>query len=359
MRLYYLDNLKSIALLLGIVFHSSIVYSRDVGYVIKSDQTSYFYDWIVHFIHSFRMPLFFYLSGFFSELLTLKKNGRIFLRERFKKLTLPFLFGVLCLAPVQVYFEIQPTGEDFGYLDFIYSKFTFSHVWFLYYLFYYFLIFSITRNLLLPWIQNSEIEFLKILFLFFSLCIPSIFTGKDFRFLGFSPFYIFYYYLFFLFGSMDYHKSDFIRLPYIYRFSFLLFPIYLYLKKIDPYYYPFRNSPDLISLRISHLMIESILSWTFIKISIFLSYKYLSKTDTLWKFLSTAGLGIYLLHNPISIALSYFLKELHIERDTAFVIQVISVTILSFLIFISLDRIPPLRKLIGSKGFQLSRRSET
>ena len=64
-RLFYLDNLKTFALLLGVLFHTSIVYAPNIGYAIKSGDLHYFFSILVHLIHLFRMPLFFFLSGFF------------------------------------------------------------------------------------------------------------------------------------------------------------------------------------------------------------------------------------------------------------------------------------------------------
>ena len=69
-RLYFIDNLKSFALLLGPIFHTSIVYASEIGYVIKSEDTSYVFTFITFLIHIFRMPVFFFLSGFFCEMIS-------------------------------------------------------------------------------------------------------------------------------------------------------------------------------------------------------------------------------------------------------------------------------------------------
>lgn len=55
------------------------------------------------FIHLFRMPAFFALSGFFAALLWRRRGAGAMLRNRFDRLVLPFVFFVLLLWPAQVF----------------------------------------------------------------------------------------------------------------------------------------------------------------------------------------------------------------------------------------------------------------
>jgi len=77
-RYYGLDALRGGMMLLGVVLHSAEFYiSRPlpqmVGFPLDRN-SSYLFDLVFHFIHSFRMPLFFVLAGFFAALLVEKRG---------------------------------------------------------------------------------------------------------------------------------------------------------------------------------------------------------------------------------------------------------------------------------------------
>ena len=66
---FALSALWASTLLLGIVIHSAVTYGA-VDYhpvwTLQDQQTHPIFDWVVSFIHSFRMPLFFLTSGYFA-----------------------------------------------------------------------------------------------------------------------------------------------------------------------------------------------------------------------------------------------------------------------------------------------------
>lgn len=73
-RLVYLDNLRSFALLLGIIFHAAIVYASDIKYAIQDEDRSDVLSYFCYWIHSYRMPMFYMISGFFSAMVWEKKE---------------------------------------------------------------------------------------------------------------------------------------------------------------------------------------------------------------------------------------------------------------------------------------------
>ena len=73
-RYYGLDALRGVMMLLGIVIHAAMFYTvmeSDV-FPFKDRRTSPLLDLVLLLIHSFRMPLFFLVSGFFGALLVEK-----------------------------------------------------------------------------------------------------------------------------------------------------------------------------------------------------------------------------------------------------------------------------------------------
>ena len=67
-RYYAFDSLRAFMMLLGLVLHTALGYTTgspsDMELPYQDVQTSRFFDGLVSFIHIFRMPTFFVMSGF-------------------------------------------------------------------------------------------------------------------------------------------------------------------------------------------------------------------------------------------------------------------------------------------------------
>ena len=74
-RYHGLDALRGIAMLLGIVLHAALPYVPDIQDFWPADESSSTaIIAIFQFIHIWRMPLFFILSGFFAHLIINKTS---------------------------------------------------------------------------------------------------------------------------------------------------------------------------------------------------------------------------------------------------------------------------------------------
>ena len=166
-RLYALDNLRGIMMWLGIVFHVSLLHmsSNQRPLFWYDPQTSATADLLVGFIHCFRMPVFFILSGFFVAMLLHEKGLAGMLQNRFKRIALPFAVFWLLLAPltlvsILLYLHIAHDGQwgiDLGLLP----KGTESnsvdtiHLWFLWMLIWFYLLTACVVKILprMAWLQ--------------------------------------------------------------------------------------------------------------------------------------------------------------------------------------------------------------
>ncbi|NDF05988.1 MAG: hypothetical protein EB066_06075 [Betaproteobacteria bacterium] len=102
LRLHALDNLRSVMMWLGIVFHVSLLHATypTAPVTLRDTQTSLGADVLVGFIHAFRMPVFFVLAGFFVLFLTQKRGLSNMLLNRFERIVLPFaVFWLLIFPP--------------------------------------------------------------------------------------------------------------------------------------------------------------------------------------------------------------------------------------------------------------------
>jgi glucan biosynthesis protein C len=102
---------------------------------------------ILFVMHSWRMPVFFLMSGFFTQLLLQRRGVSATLRNRFQRVTLPFLVALVLILPINSLFihgysELAEGGVssvwNFSFLSesFFYwlRKPRFHHLWFLFYL---------------------------------------------------------------------------------------------------------------------------------------------------------------------------------------------------------------------------------
>ena len=139
-RIYSLDALRATMMLLGIVLHAAESYSVGVDLLWPKDPntTSSFFTYLSSFIHIFRMPVFFMISGFFGSLLFYGRGSSKMLKQRFRRIVLPFVVFLTLLHPLifNAYENlIEALGSqmmetvEFSWLP----KITY-HLWFLYYL---------------------------------------------------------------------------------------------------------------------------------------------------------------------------------------------------------------------------------
>ena len=90
-RLHALDNLRAILMFLGIVLHVTAIYGFEPTPILwRDEQRTVVADLLMTSIHSFRMPAFFILAGFFAMLLAQSRGPGGLLRHRLARLALPF-----------------------------------------------------------------------------------------------------------------------------------------------------------------------------------------------------------------------------------------------------------------------------
>ena len=147
-RIYSLDALRAIMMLLGIILHASLTYgSHEYGkmWPIKNPENNILFDLLVALIHFFRMPVFFVVAGYFGAFLYYKKGAEQMLINRVKRILFPFLAGVLIVYPLAI-FSFSYTNAAFtesatpfytawnAIVTGQFLPFNVLHLWFLYFL---------------------------------------------------------------------------------------------------------------------------------------------------------------------------------------------------------------------------------
>lgn len=98
-RRHDLDALRAAAMLLGIVYHAALSFAAGFTWLVEDRMQSTWAFVFQAFVHGFRMPLFFLISGFFTAMLWRKKGLKALLWQRFVRVFIPCMVGLITIVP--------------------------------------------------------------------------------------------------------------------------------------------------------------------------------------------------------------------------------------------------------------------
>jgi len=140
-RRFDIDWLRILLIFSVFLFHIGM-YFNGFSWHIKNPERLYWLDPVMGFLHTWRMPLLFLVSGVGTYFALGKRTMGQFFGERSRKLMIPLVFGMFVIIPPQVFVEKQ---AQYGtYLNFIphitdgsypEGNFSWHHLWFILYLF--------------------------------------------------------------------------------------------------------------------------------------------------------------------------------------------------------------------------------
>lgn len=143
-RIHALDNLRAVIMWLGIVLHVAINHTtiNATGLPWRDAAQSPVADFLLLFIHAFRMPAFFMLAGFLAAMLVDTRGVGAMFRNRLRRIALPFAvfwpFLLVGMGVLAVAFVHMMTYGTFGLEPGLMprrpgsSAFNTMHMWFLY-----------------------------------------------------------------------------------------------------------------------------------------------------------------------------------------------------------------------------------
>lgn len=148
-RKNYIDNLRWVCILLLIPFHAAMAWnSWGEGNYVWFNSNKWLSTFII-LISPWYMPLLFILAGISAKYSLNKRTVRGFIKERIKKLLIPFFIGMLTIVAGMTYYADQfhnnYSGSFFSHYSIFFTKFTDltgydggwtpGHLWFILYLF--------------------------------------------------------------------------------------------------------------------------------------------------------------------------------------------------------------------------------
>ena len=339
-------------MLLGLVVHSAITYGvyEDLGsWPIKDSVTHLSNDFIVVLIHSFRMQIFFLVSGFFGSMLFYDKNPLAMIKNRISRIILPFIVFIVLLWPAIVFGfgysmlifsgetnPVQVIAAFFSGVDMLIPKFTF-HLWFLYYLT---LITTSTIILALLLAKTPKIlryinttfksiiqqSLVRILIfssitatIYYLIGTWSVTTSISFvpdlnMFLYYSSFYIIGWILYKSKSLLDsFTKYDL----FITSLGVILFTFYFFMNESFTFF--------------SHVILKSIIVWLLVFGITGLFIRYTSKYSAIMKYLSDASYWVYLVHMPFTAIIPGFISDWSVSATFKFLFVFIVTSLICFL----------------------------
>ena len=144
-RQHFIDWIRVLAFFLLILFHCAMPFVNH-GWEVKNADTSEGLTRVIWWLHQWRLPLLFFVSGVGIHYSLRKRSVWRFAGERVVRLFIPLLFAMFFTIPMQVYIEKLQKGLIGGsYLAFYPTvwdmvpypegSLSWSHMWFVVYLF--------------------------------------------------------------------------------------------------------------------------------------------------------------------------------------------------------------------------------
>jgi len=334
-----IDALRVLATILLIYFHTAMFFVLYMGNFFQNEELSLELYIFVMFVYLWHMPLFFFLAGMSTFYSLNVRTDKQYLKERFKRLLIPFLLGILIVIPPIIYFErlaswsetrwrqIDFNGSYFEFYPHFFEMGTFHwyHLWFILYLFLFSLVaLPLFLRLMRKQQNNSIVNYFgkgKKIFLFvlplilINICLRWIFPDalaldiiNDWpQMLGHLTFFIFG---FLIIGDIRFENSIDRNRMLALVLAVITSPIVLFFYyTYHSSYYTDVNPIDYYIVYAIFWVLASLCSWCWL-ITIFgYGRKYLTKQNFLISHLSEIALPFYIIHQTIIVIIGFYVLQ--------------------------------------------------
>ncbi|WP_426671524.1 acyltransferase family protein [Mucilaginibacter sp. McL0603] len=351
-RQTYLDWLRIISILGVLFFHSAMPYVAEDGWHIKNHETSNLMMESNHFLHLFRMPLLFFISGTVSFYMMQRRSTLSFIGLRFRRLFIPLLVGIFIIVPPQIYMERLAHGYQGSFLDWYPSVFKFvpypkggsfswHHLWFIAYLFIYDLIFAPMFAWLISPKSDGFKEKLAALakgkwvyllmlpgIIWFALLSQDLPETND---LIHDGCYFVYWLLFLLAGFIFILQPKLMdslernrRFALTIGFLSLMMWEYMRWNKVEPGYinWPFHDGV----FNYLFIALRPTIAWGWVLALVGYGKHYLNRTHKILNYLNQAVYPFYILHQTVIVLIVYYIVQVPNESILSKYIYTVGIT---------------------------------
>ncbi len=342
-RYYDIDWLRTVIVLSIIPFHATIIFNQYPGAImfVKDTMQVNSLVFLSSIVDRFHMVTLFLLSGMAIYFSLLKRNRKIFIKERFMKLFIPLLTGSLLLNPVTTYIwslnqdkkesflnhYIGFFTRDLGAFDGLNGGYTPAHLWFVLYLF----VFSLLGLPIYKWLMKAKSKNVldtlaaffykpcRLLLLAIPYCLFYLIEILDEK----NPIAYFYVVLIgFLFATREEYLKAICRDKWIYlTLTIILYILFFSCRPSD-------GASMVIMYLFGFIVKLTKIIPAFAMIGLF--HEYINKNSKALNYFSGACFTVYIVHMIIVTAVGFWIIQYGINPVLKFFIITIISYILSF-----------------------------
>jgi glucans biosynthesis protein C len=370
-RYFGLDALRGGMMMLGIVLHAAMYYlvtPPPTGPIPTDANNSVVFDYLFAFIHSFRMPTFFVLSGFFTALLVERRGVWGTYRNRAARILAPLAVGIVTLLPVTLVLVLDfmvaaryaifnwiPQMGDLIALGSAMEALTIdtashdedlplAHLWFLYYLCYFYLLIPVCRWLVA---RSLSIE-AGIARMLASPCLVVPLgvgtaamlwpyhggqVGEGFMFVKPHLPSLVYYGSFFVLGYVGHHYRG--ALPALVRgvwrwaaLAALLFPLSLHFSGLDN---AVRGRDAMLHLWA--VLANGFCTWALICFFVGAALRWFDRDSPWIQYVSQSSYWVFLVHMPLVTLAAFWLLRYDLPAMLKFLLACSFTAVIAFVTF--------------------------
>lgn len=353
-RLFYMDNLRALAMLAGLFFHAALAYSPMLhSFWPSADPKNHFgFDLFAWASHLFRMPVFFLLAGFFCALMLHKSGGVAFFKNRMLRIALPLVlflpllmlsmhyvmqFGLAYVSQQPPLFEVISTMMATPEPPILLTT---MHLWFLYHLLFLYLLTYCARILLgssfTDWLLALRPN--SLLLLMMIACIPALYwVSVPYP----APEWIFpalwalwFYGIFFALGYGFFMQKDLIPRyapdrHFYFSVGAVSYAFYFYLL-------PAAQNQGVLKFIVVVFEAATAVLWTLS--AVLYAKSYLNRSNPLLRYISDISYWVYIVHLPMLFFIQFLLTDLAWPIAVKFLISslcTLAISMMSFHLLVS------------------------
>lgn len=347
MRKYYLDNLRTIMILFLFPIHTFMIWNNyGTKFYIWAGENKLLSSLII-LVNPWIMTLLFAIAGICAKHSLEKRGIKEFIKERFYKLLIPFISGIILLVPVQtLYARKFFYGYNGSILDnykYFFTNFTDlsgndgcftpGHLWFILFLF----VISLLALLIIKYTSyekvSSKLEKVNIfgiILLFMPIWLMSYIGAFGVYSLG-------RYFMLYLLGYFMFTNEVVIdKIMKNRRSILIIFCLFQFVLVIA--YYNFSYYGDLL---------VNFVGWIGLLSCLIIGKLYLNKENSITNYFKKASFAIYILHLPILVIIAYS-SLMMINNIVLQICMIIFGSFIATILFYEfISRMPILKKMIG------------
>ncbi|WP_320174824.1 acyltransferase family protein [Maridesulfovibrio sp.] len=358
-RMFFLDNLRAITIFGVVILHVSLCYMKFAPqwWFVVDPQQSMFFTYAVMLIDVPIMAIMFFLAGYFA-LPSLQKHGMSgFWAGKFKRIIIPWVLGVLFLAPPAMYMILLSRGKAPSFWEFwagpfwttMYSQ---SVFWFLGLLALFYLILSCCYNYF-PSLQNPPRMSRNpspLLSVFFIAISSGIFLGMnqffpvdtwitDYYVIVFQPLRLFVYLLYFWLGILAWKRNWFTRQGYTPR----LLPWSIVCLVSAVVYLTFKGMMHArgteLSIQLGNALSFNIFAYSTLMAGVALFKAFVNSSNDFCKSFSACSYGLYLFHSLAVYYGAYYLLGMDASPFIKAPLLLIGSTVVCWVLTVALKKV--------------------